>query len=126
MNTLHSNERGSARLKFLVFLVVVGIIAYAAYLYVPVAYRAYLFKDFMQHNVDVASAQGYKPVWVSEQLTKSLAEYEVPEDALITPVTRDNRMEVRVQYTLPIEFPGYTYDYEFDQTVRSTAFLTFK
>ena len=126
MSTLHSNERGSARLKLLIFLAVVGIIGYAAYLYVPVAYHAYLFKDFMQHNVDVASAQGYKPVWVSEQLTKSLAEYEVPEDALITPTARDNRIEVRVQYTLPIEFPGYTYDYEFDQTVKSTAFLTFK
>jgi hypothetical protein len=25
-----------------------------------------------------------------------------------------------------IEFPGYPYNYEFDHTVKSTAFLTFK
>ena len=25
-----------------------------------------------------------------------------------------------------IEFPGYTYNYEFDHTVKSTAFLDFK
>jgi hypothetical protein len=33
---------------------------------------------------------------------------------------------VRVQYVTPIEFPGYTYNYEFDHTVKSTAFLVVK
>jgi len=57
---------------------------------------------------------------------KSEAEYEVPSNAIITPAARDNRIEVRVQYTRPIEFPGYTYMYEFDHTARSTAFLVVK
>jgi len=124
--TPKSSERGSARLKFLLFLAVVGSIAYAGYLYVPVAYQAYLFKDLMQHNVDVASAQGYPPTWVGEQLVKSFPEYNVPTDALVTPATRDNRVEVRVQFSRAIEFPGYTYQYEFDHTARSIPFLTFK
>ena len=126
METRRSNERGSARLKLLIVLIVLGCVAYAGYLYIPVAYRAYLFKDLMQHDVDVAAAQGYAPTWVGDQLTKSLAEYEIPADALITPSQRDSRVEVRVQYIKTIEFPGYTYQYEFDHTVRSTAFLTFK
>jgi hypothetical protein len=121
-----SNERGSARLKFLLVLLIIGGVAYAGYLYVPVAYQAHAFKDFMQHQVDVASASGYPPSWVGNQLTKSLPEYDVPPDALITPATRDNRVEVRVQFTRPIEFPGYTYQYEFDHTVKSTAFLNIK
>ena len=126
MDLHRSSERGSARLKLLIFLLVVGAIGYAMYLYVPVAYHAYLFKDWMQHTVDVASASGYQPTWVNDQLTKSLPEYEVPSDAIITPATRDNRIEVRVQYTRTIEFPGYTYQYQFDHTARSSAFLTFK
>lgn len=126
MKTDFSNERGGARLKFVITLAVIACIGYAGYLYVPVAYRAYLFKDLMQHYVDVASTQGYQPSWVAEQLMKSEAEYEIPTNALITPAARDNRVEVRVQYIQPIEFPGYTYDYEFDYTARSTAFLTFK
>ncbi len=121
-----SNERGSARLKFLIVITIVACTAYAGYLYVPVAYRAYLFKDLMQHYVDVAAAQGYQPSWVGEQLLKSEAEYEVPSNALITPATRDSRVEVRVRFTTPIEFPGFTYEYEFDHTARSTAFLSFK
>lgn len=126
MRMPESNERGSARLKFLMVMLVIGAVAYAGYLYVPVAYQAYSFKDYMQHQVDVASAAGYTPSWVGEQLTKSLPDYDIPSDALISPTTRDNRVEVRVQFTRPIEFPGYTYNYEFDHTVKSTAFLTIR
>jgi len=119
-------ERGGANAKLLIFLVLTGALIYGGYLYLPVAYDAYLFKDLMQHNVDVAVTQGYQPSWVQDQLTKSMAEYNVPPNAIITPVQRDQRVEVRVQFTRPIELPGYTYQYEFDHTVRSTAFLTIK
>jgi len=120
------SEIGSARLKFMVVLAVIAVLAFIAYRMVPVAYHAYLFKDWMQHTVDMAAAQGHQPAWVREQLEKSLPEYEIPKNALIAPTTRDGRIEVRVQFTTPVEFPGYTYEYEFDHTARSTAFLTFK
>ena len=119
-------ERGSARLKFLVVIAVIGIVAYTAFLYVPVAYDAYMLKDVMQHNVDVAVTQGYPTSWVKDQLTKAGKEYGVPPDAVIDPIQRENRMEVRVQFIRPIQFPGFTYQYNFDHTVKSTAFLTFK
>ena len=126
MNNERSNERGGATIKLVITLAVIACVAYAGYMYVPVAYKAYLFKDLMQHYVDVASTQGYQPSWVADQLIKSENEYEIPSNALITPAARDNRVEVRVQYTIPIEFPGYVYNYDFDHTARSTAFLTFK
>ena len=121
-----SGERGSANLKFLIVMVILVAGAYAGYLYIPVAFQANTFKDLMQHYADVAVAQGYQPSWVREQLMKSAPEYEIPANAVITPAQRDNRIEVRVQYVRTIEFPGYTYNYEFDHTVKSTAFLAFK
>src|ERR1044072_9743582 len=87
-------------------------VAYAGYLYIPVAFQARTFKDLMQHYADVAVAQGYPPSWAGEQLRKQAAEYEVPADASITAAQRDNRVEVRVQFVRVIEFPGYTYNYE--------------
>ena len=69
-----SGERGGARLKFILVVLVVGIVGYAGYMYVPVAFQAYQFKDLMQHDADVAATQGYPVTWVSDQLTKSLAE----------------------------------------------------
>ena len=124
MDIKRSNERGGARLKFLIFVVVVAVVGIAGYVYIPVAYQAYLYKDLMQHYVDVAAAQGYQPSWVSDQLTKSEAEYDVPKNAVITPVQRDGRIEARVQFTRDLEFPGYTYQYEFDHTARSTPFIS--
>ncbi|HEX5883280.1 MAG TPA: hypothetical protein VFY67_01925 [Pyrinomonadaceae bacterium] len=121
-----SGERGNANLKFLVVMTILVGSAYAGYLYVPVAFQANTYKDLMQHYVDVAATQGYPPSWAGEQLMKSAPEYEIPANAIITPLRRDNRIEVRVQYVRVIEFPGYPYNYEFDHTVKSTAFLAFK
>ncbi|HXM36185.1 MAG TPA: hypothetical protein VN920_13415 [Pyrinomonadaceae bacterium] len=121
-----SSERGSARVKFVIVALVLGLVAYSGYVFLPVAYDAWLYKDLMQHNVDVASVAGYPPTWVKDQLTKSGSEYNVPADAIITANLADNRVVVRVQFTRPIPFPGYTYNYEFDHTAKSTAFLSIK
>lgn len=125
-NNARTNERGSARLKFVIVMAIIGLVSYVGYMFLPIAYQAYLFKDLMQHDVDVASSQGYPATWVKDQLVKSAPEYGVPADAVIDPMQRDNRIEVSVQYVIPIEFPGYTYQYNFDHTVKSTAFLTIK
>jgi hypothetical protein len=125
MQTQRSSERGSGNLKFMIVMAIIIACAYAGYLYVPVAYRAHNFQDLMQHYVDVASAEGKPPAWAGEQLMKNFAEYDVPPNALITPMKRDNRIEIRVQFVKPVEFPGYTYNYEFDHTATSTAFLDF-
>ncbi len=123
-NSSRAGERGNARLKFILVMLILGTVTYAGYLYVPVAYQAYLFKDLMQSHVDRANALAHPPSWVQEQLAKSAPEYGVPANAVISPVQRDNRIEVRVQFKRPIEFPGYTYEYGFDHTARSTQFLS--
>ena len=119
MRTQRSTERGNASLKFLLVMLVIGAGAYAGFLYVPVAYGAHSVKDMMQHYVDLASADGKTPAWAAEQIVKNLKEYGVPANALVSNAKRDNRIEVRIQYVTPVEFPGYTYNYEFDHTARS-------
>jgi len=126
MNKMRKSERGSARLKFLIVVAIIGIVAYAGYQFIPIAYQAYQIKDLMQHDVDTAVALGHPTSWIKEQLVKSGPEYGIPADAVITPAQEDNRMEVRVQYSQPIEFPGFTYNYEFDHTVKSATFLSVK
>jgi hypothetical protein len=121
-----SSERGSGRVQFFIVMTVLVVAAYAGYLYVPVAYRAKEYADLMQHYADLSGAQERPVAWVEEQLRKNAADYEVPSDATITPVLRDGQVVVRVQFVKPIEFPGYTYNYEFDRTVKATAFMAFK
>ena len=127
MNTMtRRSELGGARLKFLIVAGIIALVGYGCYQFIPVAYQAYQMKDLMQHDCDTAVALGKPTAWVKEQLVKSSPDYGIPADAIITPTQQDNRMEVRVQYTLPIEFPGYTYKYEFDYTARSSTFLSIK
>ncbi len=125
-NAQTKNEQGSARLKLILFIAIVAIVAYAAYLYVPVAIDGYYFKDSMQNKVNLAAAQGYDTAWLADQIAKSKAEFHVPEDAVISPAQNEGRMQVRVQFTRPISFPGFTYNYNFDYTAQSTSFLTTK
>ena len=121
-----NSELGGARLKLIIALAVIAIVGYSGYLYLPVAVDAYYFKDAMQNKVNMAAAQGHDASWISDQLSKSKAEYHVPDDAVITPAQKEGRMEVRVQFTRPISFPGFTYNYNFDYTAQSTSFLTIK
>ncbi len=123
---MKSSERGGARLKFIIAILVFAAIGYTGYLYVPIAIDAYYFKDAMQTKVDLAATQGFEPAWIRDQLEKSKAEFHVPPEAIITAGKIDNRLEVRVQYTRPISFPGFTYNYEFDHTAKSNTFLTIK
>ena len=125
-HTSRSGERGNSRLKFLLVIVILGVVGYAGYLFIPIKYHEYLFKDLMQHDVDVAVAANYPASWVKDQLAKSAPEYTVPADAVIEPTQQENRMEVRVRFTRAIELPGYTYQYEFDHTAKSTTFLSGK
>ncbi len=121
-----SSERGGARLKFIIAMTVFAMVVYVGYLYIPVAMDAYYFRDMMQNKVNLAATQGYETTWLTDQLEKSKAEFHVPPEAVITPARSENRMEVRVQFTRPISFPGYTYNYDFDYTAKSTTFLQVK
>jgi hypothetical protein len=105
---------------------IIAIVAYAGYQFIPVFYQAYQIKDLMKHEVDAAVALGKPSSWISEQLVRIGPEYGIPKDAVITPTVQDNRVELRVQYRQPIEFPGYVYDYEFDNTVKSSNFFSVK
>jgi hypothetical protein len=121
---LLQRQDGGARLKLLIALAVIAIVGYVGYMYVPVAIDAYYFKDAMQNKVNLAAAQGFDAAWVGEQVAKSKPEFHVPDDAVITPANKEGRMEVRVQFTRPIPFPGFTFNYNFDYTAQSVTFLT--
>ena len=123
LNTFHQNQQGGARAKFVISLALFALVIYVGYMYIPVSVDAYDFKDEMQKTVDLATAQGHDSGWVKDQLTKLGPDYHVPADAAITGGQREGRLEVRVQFTRPISFPGYTYNYNFDHTAVSTSFL---
>ncbi len=117
-------QRGGASLNFVIAIAVIAAVVYSVMNYAPVAYKALEYKDEMQLKVDQAAAYGYTDEWVKDQLRTSAAAHELPPDAAITAARTNNQMEASVRYTRPISLPGFTYDYKFDHTVRSSAFFT--
>ena len=117
-------ERGGARFNFALILLVIALAGYSAYNYAPVAYNAYLYKDFMQETVNKAA---YPPVksnaWVTQQLRAAAKDYNLPEDAEIKVENENGRVVAHVTYSHDIQLPGYLYEYDFDHTARSSGFI---
>jgi heme A synthase len=117
-------ERGGSRFNLIVVVIVIALAAYSAYNYAPVAYNAYLYKDFMQETVNNAA---YPPAkgndWVTQQLRAAAKEYNLPEDADIHVQNESGRIAARVTWTRPVQLPGYVYEYNFDHTARSSGFI---
>ncbi|HEY6188722.1 MAG TPA: hypothetical protein VIW80_13785 [Pyrinomonadaceae bacterium] len=122
---MRRGERGEARFKFLIVIIVIAVLAYSGYQYIPVAYQAYLLKDYMQETVDKAAGTGQPASWVETQLTEASRQYGVPNPE-VKALMRDGRMEARVRFKRPVALPFYTYQYQFDNTARSTEFFLTK
>lgn len=122
-------ERGATRLKFIVVLAIVALVAYMGFQYVPVAYQAYQFKKVMDDSTEMASAGGKSLEWLKSQIRSSANEYTVPPDSfkMTEPIVRDGRIEVTAQYTRPVNIlPFWTYNYNFEHTAKSSTFFSQK
>ena len=117
-------ERGGARLNFVLVAVAIALAGYSAYNYAPVAYDAFLFKDFMQETVNKAAyPPGQTNDWVTQQLRAAAKDYDLPPDMRVNVQKEEGHITARVQWSRPIQLPGYTYDYKFDHTARSSGFI---
>ncbi|HEY0078416.1 MAG TPA: hypothetical protein VGB73_07195 [Pyrinomonadaceae bacterium] len=114
-------ERGASRLSLIFLLALLALAVYVGYLFVPVAYQASLYKVYMQDTVDKAVATGKPAAWVEEQLKSGGGDYDVPDDAVFKVENRDGYLEANARFTHFISLPGYTYEYDFDHTVRSSS-----
>ena len=119
-----ARERGGARFNFVVIVLLIALAAYSAYNYAPVAYNAFLFKDFMQETVNKAAyPPGQTTDWVAQQLRAAARDYDLPPDMQVSVQNEDGRIAARVTWTRPVQLPGYVYQYNFDHTVRSSGFI---
>ena len=129
MQKIRSSERGSAGVKFLICMAVMGLAAHAGYNYVPVAYNAESFKTEMQSAVLQGLALPGKVNVVDNvkaRVQKAIVENDIPNDALVDVKQAGNVVTAHVAYTKPVNilpFGIYKYNYQFDHTATPTGFL---
>lgn len=122
-------ERGSAGTKFLLAVVVIGLVAHAGYNYVPVAYEA----ETMRSEMSTAVLQGLampgrvNPVDnVKERIQKAMTANALPQNATLAVTQKGNLINARVAYVRDVSilpFGIYTYHYVFDHTATPTGIL---
>lgn len=119
-----AGERGGARFNFIAVALVIALVGYSTYSYAPVAYNAYLFRDFMQDTVNKAAyPPGQNNEWITSQLRAAVREFNLPPDTIINVQKENGRIAARAQWSRPVQLPGFVYEYRFDHTAQSSGFI---
>ena len=127
MTVAHHGERGGARFNFVVVILLIALAAYSAYNFAPVSYKAYRFRDYMQETVNKAAyPPGQTTEWVAQQLRAGAKEHGLPEDFEVNVQREEGRIAAHDTWVEPVQLPGFTYEYYFDHTARSSGFISQK
>jgi hypothetical protein len=115
-------ERGSGNLGCILWALVLIVGVMVAWKAIPVKIASAEMYDFME---EIAKFSAKTP---PEELKKQIVDKAA---ALRLPVTKDDikvqrvgdSIRMEVSYTVPLEFPGYTYNGQFDHQVERAIFI---
>jgi hypothetical protein len=112
---------GVGKLGCLVWIVVVGAIAYVAAQIIPVKMKTSEFYDAMQEQAQFGSIKGDKSI--QQELFLKAQELKLPLKKEDISVVRDgSKITIEVHYQINLVFPGYTYVWNEDRVVTRPLF----
>ncbi len=115
-------ERGEGRIGCLFWGVVLAIVVLVGFKMVPIKYASAQFFDFMYEQAQYA--QKTSPENMKKELMKKARQLEIPLDPKkLTVKKRGGRIQIEAEYTVPVEFPGYTYVWEFAEKIDEPIFI---
>lgn len=114
-------ERGEGQFGCLVGLVVLLIAGLIAYRLIPVKVRAAELRDTV---VDESKSAGqHSDRQIKESILHKAKQLELPVNDHDVSVKRSaSYIRVHVKYTVPVEFPGYTYKWNFEHKYENPVF----
>lgn len=115
-------QRGEGMIGCLLWAAVLIVAVVIAWEAVPVKVASASLYDYME---EVARFPGRKSeARIKKDLIKKAADLNIELEPKNVEVqkTRD-RIKMKVTYTVPLEFPGYTYYWDFDQSIDRPIFI---
>ena len=106
-------ERGEGNLGCILWLLVLGLAVMICVKAIPVKIASAEMYDYMD---EVARSAGVNTT--AEEVKKAIlaraVDLKLPVDKdHVTVVREGDRLKMRAEYTVPLEFPGYTYNWHF-------------
>jgi len=114
-------ELGEGRLGCLFGLVILLVAGMIAYKMIPVKVKAAEMRT--EVTDDAKSAGQHTDKWIAAAILKRAQLLELPVTENDIKVERANsEIKVDVDYTVPVKFPGYTYQWHFHHSAENPIF----
>jgi len=116
-------ERGESNLGCIIWLVVLAIAVLVSWKMIPVKVNSAELADYM---VEVAQFQSARmpPEDVKKLILNRAVELNIPlAKENVTVIRTGDRIRMTVEYTVPVEFPGYTYNWHFRHELDRPVFI---
>jgi predicted membrane protein len=114
-------ERGEGQFGCLVSLAVLLLAGLIAYKMIPIKVKAAEIRDTV---VDEAKSAGqHNNQEITRAILSKAESLEMPIDKDDIDINRQaNEITIDVRYTVPVEFPGYTYQWKFHHRTQNPIF----
>ncbi len=114
-------ERGEGQFGCLVGLVLLLIAGLIAYKLIPVKVKTADLRDTV---IDESKSAGrHSDRQIKGNIMNKAKQLELPlEEDDILLKRSNNYMRIEVKYTVPVEFPGYTYNWNFEHSYENPIF----
>jgi len=117
-----TRQRGEGRAGCIFWLAVLAVTVLIGAKAVPVKYKSSQLYDFMYEQAKYA--QMTRPEQIQRAILRKANELRLPvEKKNVKVEKRGERIRIRVTYTVPLTFPGYTYVWDFDDEIDERIFI---
>jgi hypothetical protein len=117
-----SGERGEGNLGCILWVLGLGLAILIGYKMIPIKIATSQLYDFMEEQAKFAARPDAEAI--AKTIVSKAKELELPvtkEDVQVEKI--GDNIKMHAQYTVPVEFPGYTYMWHFDQLVNRPIFI---
>jgi hypothetical protein len=119
---LRSRQRGDGKLGCILWTVILALVILIAWKAIPVKIKSAELYDFMVEQAKFAA--NAKPETIKKRILRRAKELDLPLDAKAVTVERiGDRIRMKARYTVNLEFPGYTYVWDFNHVVDRPIYI---
>jgi hypothetical protein len=118
----HGAESGQGKIGCILWFALLGVAVLVGYRMIPVKIATSELYDFMDEQAKWAATT--PPEVLKNRIAQKAKELELPLDPQNLTVERyGDSIKMRALFTVPVEFPGYTYDWDFDLQINRAIFI---
>lgn len=120
--TRRAAQRGENNLGCILWLILVVAIGMVLWQAVPVKYASAQFYDFLEDQTRFRTGK-QSAEQIKKRILDKADELDLPVNPKqLTVELRGERIRIRCNYTVPLEFPFYTYHWKFEHEIDRAIF----